>query len=180
MADDSKRDKDDKESVPGRRSGAQITRAEALARLRNATGGVGPDLGSAAERAVADLRLGFAGRAGQIGFLDDVVDFTEDVVDATEELVDHIAGATEELTELTEHITPETTPIWVLTTAILGAAALDDSDLTGVSEPQNASARQLLEVRRKIVEATALRSKALKAVAESLKAQIAAMRGPKP
>jgi hypothetical protein len=126
------------------------------------------------------MRLGFAARGAQIGFLDDVVDFTENVVDVTEEVVNHIAANTEELTELTEQITEATTPIWVATVTVLGSAALEETGVTGAGDPKGASARQLLEARRKIVEATELRAKVLKATAQSLRAQIAAMKGPRP
>jgi hypothetical protein len=161
-------------------AGAPTTKAEARARLKIATDAVGPDLASAAARAVAQMRLGFANRGAQIGFLDDIVDFTGDVVDVTEEVINHIAANTEELTHLTEEITEEACPLLiVLATAIGIASEAGVTPVGGTEDPKGASARQLMEARKAILEATAVQKQGLKAMADSLRAQIAAMRRPK-
>jgi hypothetical protein len=133
----------------------------------------------AAARAVAQLRLGFANSGAQIGFLDDVVDFTEDVVDVTEEVINHLAANTEEITHLLEEATPEITPVTIITIG-LAAEGGGGGPLEGVDDPHGASAQRLLEARKAILEATAIQSKGLKAIAQSLRAQIAAMQRPKP
>jgi hypothetical protein len=150
------------------------TRAQARARVRAATGTVGPDLAAAAARAVAELHLGFANRSAQIGLLDDVVDFAHGIVQVAADLLTFIIdGPVNDVPGITPGVTD-------VTQIVGGAASQPGQGSVEVKEPQpGASARQLLETRQAIVDATARQSKALDALAESLRAQIAAMRRPK-
>jgi len=142
---------------------------------------------------VAELRISFAQRSAQFGFLDDVADFVNDVVDVTVEAVNHLAANTEEITHQLEEITPEVTPVTVIAVAgVAGAGAGIHGEGGPIEEPlegsggitdasRGASARELLRARQAIIdEAVATHSNALKAFAQSLRAQIAAMRRPKP
>jgi hypothetical protein len=106
------------------------------------------------------------------------VDFTEDVVDVTNEVINHFAAETEEITNMLEEVTPEITPIIIA----IGVASEPGGGgpVEGTEDPRGASARQLLEARKAVLEATALQANGLKAMAQSLRAQIAAMRRPKP
>ena len=170
MADETKSGSPEDPASAARRVHAPVTRAEARARLRGAIGTTGPDLSAAAARAVADIRLGLANRGAQLGFLDDVVDFVDDVVDVTEELIQHLVV----ITAIDDVNIPL---IFVGTPAEPGGG----ETVPGAEDPRGASAKQILEARKTILEATAeLRKKGFQAMAQSLRAQIAAMRRPKP
>jgi hypothetical protein len=153
------------------RGATSLARAEARARLRNTASGLGPDMAVAAARAVAEIRLSVAARGAELGFLDDVVDFVDDVVDVTDHLLNHLVANTEEVTEYT----PEITPLVLL----LGVAGPEGEGVEVPEGPAGASAEQLLEARKQVLEATAVQRRALSAIADSLRAQIAAMRQPK-
>lgn len=173
------------ESNPGAaEQGASRGRANlavARARLRGAMGTTAPDLSAAAARAVAEFRLGLAQRTGQIGFLNDVVDFVDDVADATVEVLNHFAANTEEVTHLLEDVTPEVTPVIVTLFATgLEHEGAGGGPVIGPADPRGASAKEILEARNAILETTAAYRKGFAAMAQSLRAQLAAMRRPTP
>jgi rRNA processing protein Krr1/Pno1 len=99
-----------------------------------------------------------------------VVDFVNDVTDVTEEVLNHVAANTEEITQQLEELTAEST---ILLEADTGSVEI-------TNEQRGASARELLKAREAILEANAIYTNGLKAMAQSLRAQIAAMRRPKP
>jgi len=175
MPEDKRKDPPDRPEKSSSPRDTKGSRAEARARLRNATGGIGPDMSGAAERAVAELRMNFARRGAQIGFLDDVVDFTEDVADVTNEIINHIAANTEELAHMTEELTPGT-PLLV---TLIGLASETPDGSGQFPDEGGVSAQQLLETRKAILERTEIQRRSLEAMAQSLRAQIAAMSPPK-
>jgi hypothetical protein len=170
---DSAASKGTSSSKPESKTG--LTRAQARARVLAATGSVGPDLTAAAERAVAELRLGFANRGAQIGFLDDIVDFVHDVVDVTERLLEHLV--TDDRIVIPVITGNGLPPDWAIEA---GIGLQPGKEIGPVTDPEKgASARELLKTRQAILDATAQQSRALQAMAASLRAQAAAMRRPK-
>ena len=173
-SDESRRE--DQSRLPGR-SRRPATGAEAHERLRDATGSLAPELVEAAERAVARYRSNILSTAGQIGFLDDVVDFVNEATDVTEEIINHIAANTEEITAELEEVTPEVTPVTVITIGLIAPADGDRVDLTQAQ--REASAAQLLEARLQILDTRDSISERLQLIAQSLRGQLSAPKRPK-
>jgi hypothetical protein len=133
---------------------------------------------AAALRISARLRAGILAQPS-LGFLDDVVDFAEDVVEATEEIVVHVTQDVDAVTAVVEEATAYTPALCPLL-VILGETAAIEHLPEGVTRPDQASARELLEVRKAIVAATEATAAALREAAESVQREAKAARKSRP
>jgi hypothetical protein len=111
-----------------------------------------------------------------VGFLDDIVDLVEDVVEATAELITTITTVTEE--RLIIVATDGSVEPTLMVPVGMCSAALEHIPEPG-TKPDQASAKELLEVRKAIVASTEATAAALREAAESVQREAKAARKPR-